>query len=530
MAFIGKNTIENLTTAMYEDLRIIYREYIQNSADSIDHAVEYGLITEDEAIINIEIDKKKKYVCVSDNGTGIKADKFEKIMGSIADSTKDRNEEKGFRGIGRLGGISSCEKLVFSCSAVGENIESICEWDAKLVRDILVDQTQNPSAEQLVDMATTYKQRECNVDEHYFKVELIDVEDASYEILDEKLVKDYLRAVAPIPYEVGFMYASKIHDFARENKFRIDEYIVYVNGESLFKKYTTKLYEPHNNSKKAYDELIDVKFEIFRDDKGKTLAWMWYGISKFEKQIPPINFMRGIRLRKSNIQIGNETTFTSHEYYKEPRSGLYFVGEVFAVHPGLIPNARRDYFNLNNTCRKFEEILRPLFYDRFYRIYHYANDYKKALQKQNEAISARDEFNQKVTSGNFVSIDDKKEAEKKVCVLEDAAIKASKTVETRDLKEGTDDVLSKVYERLKKDYRVKQKIMAKDPQILPKLINDVNGTDRKNGKDKFLSQKLSKYSKREQKLIGHIYTILQAILPHDTAMIVIKKLQEELSK
>ena len=39
MAFIGKNVIENLTTAMYEDLRIIYREYIQNAADSIDKAI-----------------------------------------------------------------------------------------------------------------------------------------------------------------------------------------------------------------------------------------------------------------------------------------------------------------------------------------------------------------------------------------------------------------------------------------------------------------------------------------------------------
>ena len=80
MAFIGKNTIENLTTAMYEDLRIIYREYIQNSADSIDHAIECGLITEDEAIINIEIDKKKKYVCVSDNGMGMSADFKETIF------------------------------------------------------------------------------------------------------------------------------------------------------------------------------------------------------------------------------------------------------------------------------------------------------------------------------------------------------------------------------------------------------------------------------------------------------------------
>lgn len=527
MAFIGKNTIENMTTAMYEDLRIIYREYIQNSADSIDHAIGCGLITEDEAIINIEIDKKKKYVCVSDNGMGIKSADFEKIMGSIADSTKDRNEDKGFRGIGRLGGISSCEKLVFSCSAAGETVESVCEWDAKLVRDIFVDQTRNPSAEQLVDMATTYSQNNCEANDHYFKVELIDVENSSYEILDEKLVKDYLRAVAPIPYEVGFMYTSKIHDFARENGFRIDEYIVYVNGESLFKRYTTKLYEPHNNSKKAYDELIDVKFEIFQDDDGCPLAWMWYGVSKFEKQIPPINFMRGIRLRKANIQIGNEATFTSHEYYKEPRSGLYFVGEVFAVHSGLIPNARRDYFNLNSTCRKFEETLRPLFYDRFYRIYHYANDYKKALQKQNDAINAREEFDQKVTSGSFINTDDKKEAQKKVLALEEAATKAAKIVETRDSKERSDDVLSKVYGRLKKDYEVEKKENTGNKLPLP---DDSYEDSKKSGKDKFLPQKLSKYSKKEQKLIGRIYTILRAILPHDTAAIVIQKIQEELNK
>lgn len=530
MAFIGKNTIENLTTAMYEDLRIIYREYIQNSADSIDQAIKNGLITAEEASIEIVIDKQKNYVCIQDNGIGIKAEKFEKIMGSIADSTKDRNEDKGFRGIGRLGGISCCQKLVFSCSAEGENIESICEWDAKLVRDILVDQTQNPSAEQLVNMATTYKQKQCDAAKHYFKVELIEIEKSSYEILNEKSVKDYLCAVAPIPYDVGFIYASPIHDFARQNGFRVDEYIIYVNGQSLFKKYTTKLYEPHNGSKKAYDELLDVKFEIFYDNEGHPLAWMWYGVSKFEKQIPPINLMRGIRLRKSNIQIGNETTFTSHEYYKEPRSGLYFVGEVFAVHPGLIPNARRDYFNLNNVCRMFEETLRPLFNERFYRIYHYANDYKKALQKQNEAIIARDDFNDKVISGGFVNTDDKEEAEKKVYALEDAASKAAKTVETRDLKEGTDDVLSKVYSKLKNDYQAKKEGDTEKSSSSLESVDDANKKRRENGKDKFLPQKLSKYGKKEQKLIGHIYSILQSILPYDTAKLVIQKIQEELSK
>lgn len=61
MAIIGKNVIENLTTAMYEDLRIIYREYIQNSADSIDKAIQQGLLDPGEARVEIEIDADKRY-------------------------------------------------------------------------------------------------------------------------------------------------------------------------------------------------------------------------------------------------------------------------------------------------------------------------------------------------------------------------------------------------------------------------------------------------------------------------------------
>ena len=38
MAKIGKNVLENLTQAMYDDSRIVYREYIQNASDQIDIA------------------------------------------------------------------------------------------------------------------------------------------------------------------------------------------------------------------------------------------------------------------------------------------------------------------------------------------------------------------------------------------------------------------------------------------------------------------------------------------------------------
>lgn len=169
-----------------------------------------------------------------------------------------------------------------------------------------------------------------------------------------------------------------------------------------------------------------MKFEKFTDQAGNLLAWMWYGISRFEKQIPAINPMRGIRLRKGNIQIGNENTFASHEFYDEPRGGLYFVGEVFAVSADLIPNARRDYFNLNATCRSFERELRPLFHDKFKRIYHYANDYKKALQKQQDLIASQEEYQHKVEIGGFLDAEDKQKAEDAIKEKQKIAEKAAK--------------------------------------------------------------------------------------------------------
>lgn len=522
MAIIGKNVIENLTTAMYEDLRIIYREYIQNSADSIDKAVRSGLICPEEARIEIEIDSNNRYVCCKDNGAGISCKDFERVMSSIADSTKDRTEDKGFRGIGRLGAISSCKTLRFSCSCKGESTKSICTWNAEYVRDVLNDANQNPSASELVDQSTSYSREECGIDEHFFLVEIIDVEASSLELLDVKSVKHYLSLVAPIPYATGFIFKSKIAEYAQKHEFTIDEYQVFVNGERIFKPYSTYLYKAGSASsqKKQYDEIVDIAFESFSDKNGNVLAWMWYGISKFENQIPVINPMRGIRLRKANIQIGDENTFSSHGFYKEPRGSLYFVGEVFAVSADLIPNARRDYFNLNDTCREFEKTLRPLFYDKFGLIYHKANEYKKATQKQAELQVSETKYAQQEREGAFIDPKEREEATKKLEELRETATKATTKIEAFDKKASEDDVMKRVYAAIRKEYQ---------PSSLDSLENTPPKPQDGQGKKQkaYLTQHLP-FSKKEQKLISKIYNILRAILPYDTAKMVINKIQEEL--
>ena len=52
---IGKFTLESLTTGMYEQPLIIYREYLQNAADSLEDAVRNHLLSDREMRVDVKI-------------------------------------------------------------------------------------------------------------------------------------------------------------------------------------------------------------------------------------------------------------------------------------------------------------------------------------------------------------------------------------------------------------------------------------------------------------------------------------------
>lgn len=188
-----------------------------------------------------------------------------------------------------------------------------------------------------------------------------------------------------------------------------------------------------------------------------------------------------------------------------------------------------NYLNLTlHTCREFERKLNPLFFERFYQMYHRANDVKKALQKKKELVQIQEEYQQKIQIG-FLDDEDKQALEAKIETQKKAVEKAEKTIETRDKKDHSDDVLTKVYTALKKEYQI--------PAVETKNISTSNDSNEevdvnpyKNKKTTYLTQSLSKYSKKEQKLISRIYGIIKAILPYDMATMVVNKIHEELSK
>ena len=163
-------------------------------------------------------------------------------------------------------------------------------------------------------------------------------------------------------------------------------------------------------------------------------------------------------------------------------------------------------------------------YNELYRTYYYANQVKKAFQSQTDYERKSAEYDKKVSEAGFVDEKDKEKAKKELEAAKEKAEKSVRTIELREQDAAESTTLNRVFNELKESYR------PEIPEVNPKAELVKNEEKNQREEKKYLTQNLSKYNKREQKLISRIYAILQAILPKDMAEMVVTKIQEELSK
>jgi len=427
----GKNVIETLSEGMYDNPLFLFREYVQNAADAIDAAIRQCLLCEGDGQIEIVIDADKHLISFEDNGTGIASSNFKSMLADIGNSIKDRKTDKGFRGIGRLGGLGYCQKVRFETSAKGESIRSFMEWDARNLHELLADQTEKISAGQLIRRISATWEEDCEIDEHYFKVALVNVNSASDELLDIDEVRRYLSMVAPVPFDYErFRFVSDIEAFIKDNNLpALHEYTVNLNGDEVRKGYETPL---AIEKKGKVVDILAVECALLQKG-GKTVGWYWYCVSEFEGVMPVSCWQRGFRLRKANIQIGEYDCLSNHprhgqKLWREDRGNNYFLGEVHALDENLIPNSRRDYFNQDSACRRFEAALCEAFLG-LHTLYHDASKLRSAVTAIHGAEIAKKDFEKKDKSGVFYNDDTRREAKEKVDTALTRAREAQSTLE-----------------------------------------------------------------------------------------------------
>ncbi|MCL2301501.1 MAG: ATP-binding protein [Firmicutes bacterium] len=352
---IGKFTLETLTAGMYERPKDIYREYIQNAVDSIDMAVSQELIKVEKARIEIEIDKTARCIRISDNGTGIGTDNALPYLLDIGHSPKRFTNARGFRGIGRLAGIAYCSELVFETSAAGEDRRTVVAFDAQTLCERMLNQSVDVDLHTLIADVVAIKSEQEARSRHYFHVVMAGAKDTD-DILDADMVRQYLEQVAPVDFHNAFGWGKIIKSKLRAAGFAPTSYNIWIGDEHgsapVAKAYRDTVIA--DRLRELDDSISEIEIKEFICD-GEPIAYLWYAKTNFYGTLQE-EAMKGIRLRKGNILIGDKTTL--NYIFKDERFNGWLLGELHIVSDRLIPNARRDELEKNATYASLVSNLR----------------------------------------------------------------------------------------------------------------------------------------------------------------------------
>ena len=343
---IGKHTLESLTSGMYSDPYVVFREYIQNAADSIDEAYKAKVLAKGNDRINVSISPLERRIIIEDNGLGISSEKAEKTLVSIGNSQKTSDNSRGFRGIGRLSALSYCSKLIFETSYAGESKASRVIIDASKLAELLTfNTTEDFSVIDVLDKVYIAESISESEESHYFKVIMEGVDD-SLRLTDREEVLTYLSQNVPVPYDPRFTWGKEIVKRLKSEGYYELKYNVFLTyGDN-----TVPVYKPYKDeflvdkTKNITDKILDINIVKLSDSSDNPIAIGWIAKTSYLGSIYDRS-IKGIRLRKGNILIGDHQTL--NVVFKDARFNGWSVGEIFAIDSKLIPNARRDNFEKN---------------------------------------------------------------------------------------------------------------------------------------------------------------------------------------
>ena len=352
---IGKHTLESLTSGMYADPYVVFREYIQNSTDAIDYAYKKGLLNQNEDRIDISLIPAERKIIIEDNGIGIHSTRVENTLISIGNSKKSSENERGFRGIGRLSGLSYCSKLIFETSYPNEAIETRIVFDAKKLSNLLLsDSKTDVSVVDVLQKVYTINTSVSLSETHFFRVIMEGVSELSG-LNEFEGVYDYLSQNVPVPYSPDFSWGKEIVERIK-NEYIVNEYNVYLS----FGLQTIPVYKPYKNDflvdkgKNLFDHITDISIIKTHNCYGQLTSIGWLAKTNYLGSIYD-KAIKGIRVRKGNILIGDNQTL--NVVFKDARFNGWSIGELFVIDSQLVPNARRDNFEKNPAFFSFQEQL-----------------------------------------------------------------------------------------------------------------------------------------------------------------------------
>jgi hypothetical protein len=358
---IGKDVLELLSTSMYVNVLSVYREYVQNAADSIDIAKESTLVPRGAGRVHLSVDQQRRVARIRDNGVGLRQNEFVERLVAFGASKKRGSRARGFRGVGRLAGLAYCQELIFRAKAIEDTHISELRWDCRKLKTLIRSDKYSDNLEKLVrDVVTARTFIDGTMPAHFFEVELSGiVRHGSDVLMDSTAIQKYLEQIAPVPFAPEFSYGAPIEE-------ALKPHVNLGNVEITINDCDRPLYRPYRDEFEARKGVAD-RFERLQPvsiagSDGAVAAVGWILHHGYLGAFPKSSPIKGLRLRSGNLQIGEAELLDG--MFPEPRFNSWAVGEVHILDDRILPNGRRDHFEQNvhfrNVLAKLAPIARDL--------------------------------------------------------------------------------------------------------------------------------------------------------------------------
>jgi molecular chaperone HtpG len=355
---IGADIVELITSGMYVAPITVFREYAQNAADSIDQARARGLLASDErGRVEISIDHAARSVTIRDNGAGVAAGLVADCLLAIGGSTKRGTDARGFRGVGRLSGLAYCRELEFRTKAKCESVESRLVWDARMLRQGVADARKGKDLREVIAASVSLETISSDdAHNHFFEVTMHGVVRHRQDVLiNEHAISAYLGQVAPVPFAEEFSFRHAIEGMlARHVPNRVPLTLT-VAGQEVFRPFRDAMAFPGTDKKLIVNE---IEFFELADVDGGVGAVGWLGHHDYIRSISTTIGVRGLRARIGDVQVGDPDLFDNS--YREPRFNGWTIGEIHVIDHRLVPNGRRDNFEVNHHSNNLLVQIGPL--------------------------------------------------------------------------------------------------------------------------------------------------------------------------
>ncbi len=356
---LGVHLLETITIGMYSEPLHCVREYIQNAFDSIRTARRQGLLGPEDGSIDITVDPHTSSLQICDDGMGLSPEEATVRLVDIgysdkADSADAATANAGFRGIGRMAGISYCSRLVFETSDGGDRVCTVA-FDAQAINQLTRPGQAPTTIADAINSNCELKERPSDSNVRFLKVSLEQVTNTA--LLDVDALSRYLEQTAPVRQDpTKWRFQAKIRSFAEGAGHPESLATVTIRIRSADGAILREVYRPFKdsfatkNGRGQRHRRVEVTDVVALPRNGDYRGWWgWLAQHPRSGALADVSF-GGLRVRMHNIAVGDQSLVQA--LWKSRNLALWCFGEVHVVEPALVPNSQRDGFEPSDALSR----------------------------------------------------------------------------------------------------------------------------------------------------------------------------------